>query len=154
MSITIVDMNTAIYNTLKNNMTLVDFTQNYDNLGEGLANTPLVQVFWNSLNTVSEQSSTDRRTFGGDPNVKPVRTKRYIFRADLYLDPRSDIDRNFAQMLPIVDEINDIFEDQDMEPYFGLTGIKSYTFSCERGVVEYANIVYPVVQWTIELYVF
>lgn len=154
MAITLTQINSAIHDTIANNLTTIDYTQDYDDLTEGLANTPLLQVYWNNLQFVSEGSSTDRRTFGGDSNKKPVRTKRYTFRADLYLDPRAMLDTVFSEMLPIVDEINDILEDQDQEPYFGLSGIKSYTFSCERGNIEYANASYPVVQWTIEIYVF
>lgn len=153
MAITIAQINSAIHDTFANNLTTIDYTQDYDTLTEGLANTPLLQVYWNSLNPVSEGSSTDRRSFGS-ATVKPIRTKRYLFNADLYLDPRSDIDRNFAQMLPIVDEINNILENQDDEPYFGLSGIKSYTWSCQRGNIEYAQTSYPVVQWVIEIYVF
>ena len=152
MAITIVQMNSAIHDEFANNLTTIDYTQDYDNLGEGLANTPLLQVYWNSLSSVSEGSATDRRTFGG--GAKPIRTKRYVFRADLYCDPRGMLDANFIQMLPIVDEINNLLEAQDTKPYFGLDGIQSYTFSCERGVITYAQTDYPVVQWTIELYVF
>jgi hypothetical protein len=152
MAITIAQINSAIHDTFANNLTTIDYTQDYDNLTEGLANTPLLQVYWNTLNPVSEGSSTDRRTFSG--GSKPIRTKRYLFNVDLYLDPRSDIDRNFSQMLPIVDEINDILEEQDEQPYFGLAGIQSYTWSCQRGNIEYAQVLYPVVQWVIEIYVF
>lgn len=153
MAITIAQINSAIHDTFANNLTTIDYTQNYDTLTEGLANTPLLQVYWNSLNPVSEGSATDRRTFGGG-GVKPMRNKRFIFNADLYLDPRSDIDRNFAQMLPIVDEINNILENQDDTPYFGLAGIQSYTWSCQRGNIDYAQVSYPVVQWVIEINVF
>lgn len=153
MAITIAQINSAIHDTFANNLTTIDYTQDYDSLTEGLANTPLLQVYWNSLNPVSEGSSTDRRSFSG-AGAKPIRTKRFLFNADLYLDPRSDIDRNFTQMLPIVDEINNILENQDNEPYFGLVNIKSYTWSCQRGNIDYAQISYPVVQWVIEIYVF
>ena len=154
MSITIEQMNSAIHDTLANNLTTVDYTQDYDDLTEGLANTPLVQVYWDALTTVSTGSSTDRRTFGGDSNKKPVRSKTFIFHVDLYCDPRAHLDSMFVQMLPIVDEINNILEDQDQKPYFGLSGIQSYTFDATRTNIDYAGTNYPVVQWNIEIGVF
>lgn len=153
MSITIAQMNTAIHDTFEDNLTLIDFFQDYNDLSEGLANTPLLQIYWNSLNTVAENSATDRNTFGSSTQ-KPLRQKRYIFRVDLYCDPRANLDSVFVQMLPIVDEINNVLEAQDAKPYFGLDGIKSFTFTCERGNIEYGSVNYPVVQWTIELSVF
>ena len=156
MSITLTQINNALYNTF--NVTsvtnLVPYTQNIGTLTEGLANTPCFQVYWELLNPVSEGSSTDRRTFGGDSSNAPVRTKRLVYHLDVYLDPRNHIDQIFVNMLQIVDAVNDILENQNTKPYFGLAGIKSYTWSCERGSTEYANILYPTVRWVIEIYIF
>jgi hypothetical protein len=147
-------MNDAIFNTIQDNVTTIDpdFIQNYNSLSEGLANTPAIQVYWQNFEPVSSGSETDRRTFGGD--VKPVRRKDFTFNVDLYCDPIGHLDAVMPQMLPIVDELINILENQDQKPYFGLADIKAYTFEAQRGVIEYANTNYPVVQFVINLVIF
>ena len=154
MSVTLTTIDNGIHDTLEAGITLVEFSQNLENLTEALVNTPCLQVYWNSLSSVSEGSGTDRRTFGGNASVAPIRTQRYTWAIDLYLDPRAMLDTIFVNMLPMVDEINGILEAQNQKPYFGVSAIQSFTYSCQRGNIEYAGTSYPVVQWVLEIYVF
>jgi hypothetical protein len=158
MAVSLTTIDNGIHDTLQTELTAnnsdIQWVHNLDDLKEGLANTPCIQVYWNSLEPVSEGSATDRRTFGGNASAAPIRTKRFVWSVDLYLNPRSMIDQILTKMLPYVDEINDILEAQNQKPYFGITGIQSYTWSAQRGTQEYASTMYPVCQWTIEILVF
>lgn len=158
MSVNLTTIDDGIRDTLFNALDAansdIQWVDNLDDLNEGIGNTPSIQVYWDSLNPVSEGSATDRRTFGGNASVAPMRTQRYIWTVDLYLDPRAIIGQMFAKMLPYVDEVNAVFEAENQGPYFGVTGIKSFTYTATRGQQTYASVVYPTVQWTVEIYVF
>lgn len=155
MALALTTINTGIKDTLEANstlLTLVPYMQDIGDLTEGLTNTPALQVYWQNLGQVSSGSSTDRHTFGGGSD--PVRIKTFTFYIDVYLDPRAHLDQLFVNMLTIVDAVNDVLEEQDIKPYFGVENIKSFTWSAERGVTTYAQIDYPTVRWTIEIVVF
>lgn len=162
MAVLLTAINSGIHDTFETNFVmptslaaeLVDvFWQDYDDLTEGVINTPTVQFYWNGLDTVSEGSTTDRHTFG-DNSKTPVRIKNFEFRIDLLLDKKSFVHKIFTHMLPLVDAINDVLEAENQQPYFGVEGIKAFTWECVRGDIEYGDYTYPAVQWTINITVF
>lgn len=161
MAVALTAINTGIHDTFVSDFVfppalvaeLVKMTwQDYGDITEGVANTPTIQFYWENMATVSSGGDTDRQTFGG--SSQPERIKDFEFRLDLYLDRSAHMHKVFGHMLPLVDAVNDVFEAQNAKPYFGVAGIKSFTFECERGQIEYSKQPYPVVQWLIGIRVF
>ncbi len=158
MAVALTAINTGIYGTFVSDLVfppslvaeLDHMTfQNFDDLTEAVTNTPTMQFFWEGMDIVSSAGETDRHTFGGGERIKD-----FNFRVDLYIDRSSSLHKLFGHMLPLTDAINDVFEAQNQKPYFGIDGIKSYSFSCERALVEYGGYTYPVVQWELGIRVF
>lgn len=108
-------------------------TQTYKQLSEGVHDTPLLQVYWNSY----EQDPTgnaDRTTFRGGGR----QTDMVIF-CDLYAKPRSDLAEGMEKTVQVVEETITILEAQDTKPYFGLTGIKAFHWRWERATLSYGK---------------
>lgn len=108
-------------------------TQSYDELSEGMppGDLPLLQVYWQDW-TMEVPGDTDRTTFVGG-----MRTHELTFHADLYAAQLGNIDENFEQMHDTVEELIQIFEEQDVKPYFGLDGIQAWSVTADRATFPY-----------------
>lgn len=116
MAVNTTAINTAIADTLSNASGL-SFSQDFDELSEGIVDTPLLQIYWTGTQTDVENEA-DRTTFG-----KGVAQARMTFHADLYATQRSDIGDDMSILLPLVDAIHDTLDDQKTT-LFGLATIK------------------------------
>lgn len=108
------------------------YFQNYSDLSEGIANVPLIQVYWQGHTT---PDSIDRHTFRG--GIKQIDA---TFHIDLYLDNRSNIDQIFPQMFPLLNAIDKTLQSQDTKPYFGVSKdvLKAFSIvSAERATFQY-----------------
>lgn len=135
MAITIAQICDAIEAVVKSVAT-VTRTQSYDELSEGInsADTPLAQVYWQSL-SMSPPGGTDRRTFGAG-----IRNKQLTIHIDLYGAQRAHMGEAMASMLETFDDILTALEAQDVKPYFALDGIKAWALtSAERVTFEYGG---------------
>ncbi len=132
-TVTIVQIINAVADTLSA-ATGLDYTQSYDELSEGMQDTPTLQVYFDSF-VMDSASRNDRTTFQGR-----VRQKSLTIFADLYARQRSHIGEDMAEFVPLVDAILDVFEQQDTKPYFGLAGIKSFgPVNCQRVTFTYGD---------------
>lgn len=142
----------AIYDTLRNSDDeLAKYSQHFDNITEAIKNTPMLQIYWQSMDN---PSSTDRSTFRGGMRINDT-----LFYVDLYLDQRAHIDKVFKQMYPLMDRIEQVFIAQDVKPYFGLDTIKSFHWRVERATFEYGGVdgqtwQYPGVKFTLDIRLF
>lgn len=145
-------INTAIYTTLKEaDDELKKYSQNYDDLSEAIKNTPMLQIYWQSLDN---PSATDRSTFGGGERIQDL-----TFYVDLYLDQRSHVDKIFKQKFNLMNKIEKVFNAQNRKPYFGLATIKSFHWRVERSTFEYGGVDgqsfnYPGVRYTLDIRIF
>lgn len=133
MAITLAQICDAVTTTL-GEATGLDFTQSYDELTEGMNDTPTLQVYPQSLNQDPTTAGTDRTTFQAG-----VRQTNIVIHADLYAVRRSHIGENMGALLPLIDAIVTILEAQDTKPYFGLVGLKAFTWSGERLNFDYGD---------------
>lgn len=114
-SVSIAEINDAVKDTLAG-ATGLTYAQSYNELTEGINDSPMLQVYWQS-HRVDPASNTSQTTFRA-----VVRQTSLIFFADLYPRQRSHIDEDMGALLPLVDAIDDILEAQRVKPYFGLAG--------------------------------
>lgn len=117
MTITIVEINTAIKDELAAAMGLT-FTQDFDELTEGMPDTPTLQVYWVTTRT-DPTSGTAQSSFRG-----VQRQTRLTFWADLYARQRSHIEEDMGALLPLIDAIQTKLEEQRTSR-FGLEGIRA-----------------------------
>lgn len=147
MPVATVTINTAITDTLSNASGL-SFTQDFDELKEGIVDTPLLQVYWVGTQTDVEQES-DRTTFG-----KGVAQARITFNCDLYATQRSDIGDDMGILLPLVDAIHTQLDSQ-VNPLFGLAAIKTLeAWQSSMVIFEYADFSFVGARFVISVRVF
>jgi len=147
-TITTAEINTAIATTLGAAASLVR-TQDYDELTEGMADTPTLQVYWEE--ELSDPSGTaDRTAFRGG-----IRQTDITFHADIYVNQRANIGEDMGRLYTAKDEIDDILQAQDTKPYFGLTGIKALMqWSATRVIFSYGGADYIGIRYFIPIKIF
>ena len=145
--------------TLVNNVTAtlgaatgVTYTQSYDELSEGMQDTPTLQVYWQEI-VEDAATNNDRTTFRGG-----VRQKDITIHADLYACRRSHLAENWATMLPLVDAIIDVLEEQDTKPYFNTAADELKAFSWTASYVNFTyadpSIIYVGARFILRFRVF
>ena len=132
MSITLAQICNAVETTLAA-ATGLTYTQSYNELEEGMNDTPTLQVYWNS-STQDPGGTNDLTTFKA-----VVRQTDIEIYCDLYATTRNEIGENMASLLPLVDAIQDELEKQDTKPYFGLTGLEGFNWSARRTTFQYTD---------------
>jgi hypothetical protein len=132
MSITLAQICNAVETTLAT-ATGLTYTQSYNELEEGMNDTPTLQVYWNGLNQ-DPGGTADRSTFRAGRR----QTEIEIY-CDLYATTRNEIGENMAALLPLIDAIQDVMEAQDAKPYFGLNGLQAFRWSAQRVTFQYTD---------------
>jgi hypothetical protein len=122
----------------------INRTESYDELTEGINNAdcPLLQVYWESFG-MDPSGSTDRSSFGGRGGVEnsPLRQKPIVIHVDLYASRRNHLAQNMKAVVDATDAILNVFEQQDVKPYFGLLddgggdAIKAWSLDDARRVI-------------------
>jgi hypothetical protein len=142
MAITIAQIIDAVESTLSAATGIVR-GQSYNELTESVddADTPLLQVYPEANSPQAIGGTTvpaDRSSFGGGTD-KPVRVKNYTIHVDLYAQQRKEIGEDMAALVDGIDAIEDVLENQDQKNYFGLDGIKSFSWSWTRVTFVYGD---------------
>lgn len=122
----------AIRDTLKEAASLFRW-QSYNELSEGMPDTPTLQVYWET-DITDPTGSADRLTFKAG-----MRLTQKIFHADLYACQRKHLGEDMEQLLETKNEIEAIILAQNTKPYFGLDGIKAFQYSATRVTFNYGD---------------
>ena len=132
-TITISQICDAVRDTLED---AVDHVHSYDELKEGMSDPETLQVYPQTLtqSAANAQTGTDRFTFQAG-----VRDTNIDIHADYYAKQRGHIGEDMAVLVAGVDSIISYLEIQDTKPYFGLTGLKAFTWRAERVTFEYGE---------------
>lgn len=153
-SVTLASVLDAVAETLSAAVTLAPSgstdarTQSYDELTEGMPDTPALQVYPES-GTQDIAGSTDRTAFRGG-----VRQTEFIIHADYYANQRANIGEDMAALVNGIDAIQDVLEQQDTRPYFGLEGIQAFRWNWRRVTFDYAGVAYVGARFVITVRVF
>lgn len=149
MTITIEQINTAIADTLAAATGLdANAVQDYDELTEGIADTPTLQVYWARTRT-DPTSGSAQTTFRG-----VVRQTTITFHADLYAQQRSHIGEDMAALLPLIDAIQTKLEGQRTTK-FGLEAIEAIeSWQGDQLIFDYGGALYVGARFIIIVRVF
>lgn len=147
-SITLAQILDAVKATLAVAPTLAR-SMSYDELTEGISDTPLLQVYPEAGNQ-DVTNNADRTTFHAG-----VRQTDLTVHCDYYAQQRKHIGEDMAALVDGIDAMTAIFEQQDTKPYFGLVGIKAFHWSWQRVTFDYGTtIVYVGARFILSLRVF
>lgn len=147
-NITIAQINTALTTTLGTAQGMT-FTQDADQLTEGMQDLPTLQVYWENLSADARANNADRTTFG-----KGVVVTRLTFHADIYVRQRAHIGEDMAAVLELASAVNDVLEAQTAKPYFGLAGIQAFSYTAERVTFDYGKVSYAGIRFIMTLTVY
>lgn len=125
-----------------------------ETLTESIPETAIVQVYLDAKNMQS--TSTDRNTFGGPRKLngdalQPVRSNRWTVNVDVYVRQRSDIGADMAAVEDKANYVDELLGGQTNSPFFGLDGIKAFTYRMERVVFDYNKVSYVGVRFILDL---
>lgn len=148
MAVTIAKVSKAIKDTLSEHP-LLDIVHNYDQVEEGIQDTPLVQVYPATGGLYN--TTTDRFSMVGN---KKVHTRLWTFHVDVYARQRAHIGEDLDILVPLMDAVIDKFEDQNLAPYFGVGAIKAFNYGWEYLTFEYAGSEFVGVRFTVRIYNF
>jgi hypothetical protein len=149
MAITYAQINDAIEDKLGKALGLAR-SQSYDELTDGMTDTPTLQVYWQRDNT-DPQGMTSMTTFRTG-----VQQTEIIFHADLFARQRSHIGEDMKVLYEVMQEIREALEAETTKPYFDLEGIQAFRWTSERVTFEYGDPSLPYVgaRYTITVRVF
>lgn len=119
-------------------------------LKETIPENAVVQVYFESK---SLGEGTDRMTMGRQ-GVKPIRKNIITINVDVYARQRSNIGQDMQALEDLVDVVDDILENQDATPAFGISGIKSFTSQANRVTFEYNKVDYVGVRYVLTFTLF
>ena len=120
----------AIETTLSAAASLVR-SQTYDELSEGMQDTPTLQVYIDENLGTDFTGNTDRATFGNRTTHKRHSFKEYVIIADYYANQRANIGEDMGRLVTGINELEDILDYQDY-PLFGLSFVTSFRWSWKR----------------------
>lgn len=120
------DVCDAVESTLAD-ATGLTYTQSFDELSEGVNDTPLLQVYPEEFEIDISSANADRTTFQGG-----VRQTEILLHCDIYAARRSNLGQNIKKAVELTDACIVVFKQQNTKPYFGLSDIKS--FHVGRGI--------------------
>ena len=153
VTVTVHQLCDAIETTLST-ATGLQVSQTFDELTEGIHDRALLQVYPQSCSGVDSVNRNDRTTI-----LRGVAQTEFVFHADLYAQQRAHIGEDMAALIPLIDAITARLEAQQASPLFGLTvsgvdPIKSFRWSWERVIFEYAEAKHMGVRFVITIRVF
>jgi hypothetical protein len=126
------------------------YAQAFDDLTDGMQDTPTLQVYWEDM-AQDPSTSNDRTSFRAG-----VRQTSITIFADLYAHQRAHMAEDMAILMPLVDAIRVELEKQDTQPLVGTSLIKSFSWSARRVTFTYGdpNINYIAARFTLTVRVF
>lgn len=120
---------------------------------ETIPETPAVQVYFQTKETVSP-GGTDRLTLGGRAAASVIRQTQLVIHVDVYAKQRANIGDEMAKLEALVDVVDAVMELQTGTPYFGIQGVKAYSYRAERVTFEYNKVDYVGVRFFVTLTIF
>ncbi len=136
--VSIKQVNDAIANTLKPAVeapNIVGVMQSIDSFTDGMGDTPTVQVYFSHGQDHSTPGEYNRGTFG----PAPLRARQWTFNVDVYADQRGPIAQNMAAVVTLVSLIENLLDQENSKPLFGLVGIQDFTWYWDRVTFKYAG---------------
>jgi hypothetical protein len=124
----------------------VQSSTSFDELTEGIVamDCPRIEVFPDA-GTCDPSGTTDRTTFNACTQMCVVT----IF-ADLYARQRSQLGEDMKATTEMIDSIIDALQTQEKPPFFGLRGIKAFSWRWKRSTFRRADARYVGARFTLQ----
>ncbi len=151
---TFTTLNTSIENTLAT-ATGITRAQDLDEISESIPNAdmPLLMVYPDNWASATD-SQTNKNTFGGVVD-DPLQRKSIVFNVDVYI---AQVGAKFSESMvsyaTIAQAITDVLNAELLKPLFSDAAIENFTWSAERVVLNYSNVDYIGIRFTITLEIF
>lgn len=140
----------AVADTLRNAITDL-MVQPYDQITEGIPQTPLLQVYPDNAN-VDDVGSNDRASFGAQ-----IRRTHFVVFADGFARPRSHLGEDLKAQMEMIERFDARLIEQTDAPLFGLPAIQSFHWKWQRATFPIgegpSRIEYAGCRFTIDLWV-
>lgn len=153
-TLTLTQICDAVKDTLSS---AVERAQSVGELSESMEDLPMLRVY-PFFNEVDPSGVTDRSTFGGKGGVEttPVRWSSLVINADVPAQQRSDIGEDLAAVTTVWDATEALLATQNVKPYFGLEGIKAFSWNAQLTTFNWGAPLLPYlgVQFKLNIEVF
>ena len=128
----------------------VQSSTSYDELTEGVPamDCPRIEVYPDA-GVCDPSGNTDRFTFSACTQMTVVT----IF-ADLYARQRSQLGEDMKATIEMIDSIIDVLQTQEKPPFFGLKGIKAFSWRWKRSTFRRAEARFVGARFTLSCKVF
>lgn len=126
----------ALCNAIKTTLataTGLTYAQSYSEISDGMQDQPLLQVYWEDI-TQDPSGTIDRTTFH-----KAVKQEVVTIFADLYARQRAHIGEDMGALVPLVDAIKAVLDNEKGQPFFGLAGVQGFQWVAKRVIFEYGD---------------
>lgn len=123
------------------------YVQSYGDLTDGIADTPLLQVYWQSF-VEDATGNSDRRA-----PLKAVVMSDDVFHLDLYAAVRGELAQDIPKVMEWMDKMREKMYEQT-SVYFGEAGIKGFKWSGRRVNLRYGNDDYAGARFELTVKVF
>lgn len=138
----------AVGSTLKNANIFTVFQQ-YDELTEAIPTTPLGRCYPDEGNVDFGGESVDRTTF-----QVGVRGTQMTITIDCYARARSQLAHDIKAQIDLIDAVDAVLVAQKTQPFFGIDGIKAFSWSWERTTFQHEATQYAGAEFKLSLIVF
>jgi len=128
----------------------VKVVKRYSELSEGVTSIdcPLIEVY-PRRGTCDPGGNTDRTVF----NAGVQQLFLYV-HADLFARPRSVLSDDMGELADMIDAIIDVLQSQERPPFFGVAGIKAFSWSWEIAIHVRGNSRYSGARFVIVCRIF
>lgn len=125
-------------------------TQSYNELSEGIPETPTVQVYPKHGDDHVDGQQVNRGTFGS----APLRARVWTFHIDVMAEQRGIIAQNMGEVVRMASLIEDVLDQQSSKPLFGLDGIQDFKFYWDYVTVVYGGNQYAGLRFVLGVWVY
>ena len=148
MSVTYGALSKAVGNTLKA-ANIFKVVQQYDELTEQIPTHPLARCYPDDGEVDFGGESVERQTF-----KVGVRGTRMTITIDCYARPRSQLLHDIKAQVDLIDAVDAVLVAQQNQPFFGLDGIKAFSWSWQRVTYQHEGNSYAGGEFKLTLIVF
>ncbi len=145
-------LTTTMCNAVANTLFTIDalksgVVQKPGELSEGIVEAPTVQVYPDEASPITLSGQTERTSFGTPDHEKMKRQTDFIIHIDLYARQRKAIGEDMAALINLIDPIIAKMEEQSVAPFFGIDGVRAFSWTSQRVTFIYGDAQVPYIGW-------
>ena len=150
MALTLMDLCDGIASTLST-ATGILTTKSFDEITTAIPadQCPRIQAYLDAIRNSPQSNQTQQVSFQG--GVQSLDLPVFV---DLYARKRSYIWLDMKAMIESADALTDVIQAQLTKPYFGTQEIQNFSWSFQRGVMQYGKSLYMGGRFTITVRIF